>query len=151
MKQEIAQKWIAALRSGEYKQGKNVLYDARDNSYCCLGVLCKTIGKQFVKHPTRTLLAATKPVPYPALEKRAVWVVEGTAEGQVLPYVIQEEVGMHSTNGMLPQHAEKITERVNGEQTYQPEDDVFELTSMNDGGKTFAEIADVIERNWNDL
>ena len=34
-----AKKWIATLRSGEFKQGKAVLL--RDNKYCCLGVACE--------------------------------------------------------------------------------------------------------------
>lgn len=33
--------WIAALRSGEYKQGKDVLYNQSTDCYCCLGVLAK--------------------------------------------------------------------------------------------------------------
>ena len=35
--------WIAALRSGKYKQGKRALrqpIDGGGDSYCCLGVLC---------------------------------------------------------------------------------------------------------------
>lgn len=35
--------WLAALRSGEYKQGKGHL--CRDDSYCCLGVLCEVYQK----------------------------------------------------------------------------------------------------------
>jgi hypothetical protein len=35
---EFKAKWIAALRSGEYKQGQNMLCNRYDNSYCCLGV-----------------------------------------------------------------------------------------------------------------
>lgn len=33
------EKWLEALRSGKYKQGKNHLQD-NDNNFCCLGVLC---------------------------------------------------------------------------------------------------------------
>ena len=29
--------WINALRTGGYKQGKYVLFDESDNTYCCLG------------------------------------------------------------------------------------------------------------------
>jgi hypothetical protein len=36
-------KWIAALRSGEYKQGKNAL--CSNDEYCCLGVACEIKGK----------------------------------------------------------------------------------------------------------
>ena len=31
--------WIAALRSGDYKQGQGRLHREDDDSYCCLGVL----------------------------------------------------------------------------------------------------------------
>lgn len=42
MKRRLMKKWIAALRSGKYKQGKEKLlsYDNDSNPcYCCLGVL----------------------------------------------------------------------------------------------------------------
>ena len=32
-------KWVKALRSGKYKQAEEELYNFRNNSYCCLGVL----------------------------------------------------------------------------------------------------------------
>ena len=38
MNQEIKAKWVAALRSGEYKQTREVLKSSA--GYCCLGVLC---------------------------------------------------------------------------------------------------------------
>jgi len=31
-------KWVKALRSGEYKQGTGFLYDSYKDCYCCLGV-----------------------------------------------------------------------------------------------------------------
>ena len=37
MNQEIKQRWIKALRSGEYQQGKESLYHC--GKFCCLGVL----------------------------------------------------------------------------------------------------------------
>lgn len=44
MKKADWQKWDTALRSGEYDQAAEVLYDG-DNGYCCLGVLQKcTVG-----------------------------------------------------------------------------------------------------------
>jgi hypothetical protein len=44
MNPEIKQKWIAALRSGEYKQGKGGLRNTE--GYCCLGVLCDLHAKE---------------------------------------------------------------------------------------------------------
>lgn len=42
MTKTMKKKWIAALRSGKYKQGKEKLYVK--GSYCCLGVLCRING-----------------------------------------------------------------------------------------------------------
>lgn len=39
MNPKIKAKWVAALRSNEYKQGTRQLRTA-GNSFCCLGVLC---------------------------------------------------------------------------------------------------------------
>lgn len=39
MKKEIAEKWIAELRSGKYAQGKTYLESG--GKFCCLGILCK--------------------------------------------------------------------------------------------------------------
>jgi hypothetical protein len=50
MKREIAHKWINALRSGKYKQGRNVLRNQNDE-FCCLGVLCDISGIYEWKKP----------------------------------------------------------------------------------------------------
>ena len=39
MPQATLDKWLAALRSGEYKQAAHTLHDRTTNGYCCLGVL----------------------------------------------------------------------------------------------------------------
>ena len=39
MNKEIKAKWVAALRSGDYKQTKGQLRNV-NNQFCCLGVLC---------------------------------------------------------------------------------------------------------------
>lgn len=39
MNSEIKAKWVAALRSGEYRQGEKVL--RYEDQFCCLGVLCE--------------------------------------------------------------------------------------------------------------
>ena len=45
MNQEIKQKWLAALRSGEYEQGTQTLRSF-DNKFCCMGVLCDLYIKE---------------------------------------------------------------------------------------------------------
>lgn len=44
MKADLKQKWLAALRSGDYQQGQGELLDVSDNAFCCLGVLCSVAG-----------------------------------------------------------------------------------------------------------
>jgi hypothetical protein len=44
---EIQQKWVAALRSGDYAQGSGLLRTS-DNKFCCLGVLCDLAVKSGV-------------------------------------------------------------------------------------------------------
>ncbi len=39
MNGELKAKWLEALRSGRYKQGRKYLRD-KNNQFCCLGVLC---------------------------------------------------------------------------------------------------------------
>jgi len=44
MNPQIKQKWVSALRSGDYQQGRSYL--RTDNGFCCLGVLCDLYGKE---------------------------------------------------------------------------------------------------------
>lgn len=46
MDAKIKEKWVSALRSGEYTQGRNRLRD--NNSFCCLGVLCDLAAEENV-------------------------------------------------------------------------------------------------------
>lgn len=48
MNQDIKKKWVAALRSGEYKQGRNSLKN-HEGEYCCLGVLCDLAVREGLK------------------------------------------------------------------------------------------------------
>ena len=41
MKKEIADKWVAALRSGYYTQQMGGLANLHRTEHCCLGVLCE--------------------------------------------------------------------------------------------------------------
>jgi hypothetical protein len=40
VKRQVRDKWVAALRSGAYRQGRGLLRSSTDE-YCCLGVLCE--------------------------------------------------------------------------------------------------------------
>ena len=42
MNPELKQKWVDALTSGTYRQGRRALRD-NDDCFCCLGVLCDIV------------------------------------------------------------------------------------------------------------
>ena len=44
MNQQVKEKWLSALRSGDYKQTKSCLH--KGDGFCCLGVLCDLYGKE---------------------------------------------------------------------------------------------------------
>ena len=52
MNKEIKEKWIAALRSGNYAQGDEALCwnNSEKLSYCCLGVLCDIVNPTKWEH-----------------------------------------------------------------------------------------------------
>lgn len=49
LEKEFGQRWLAALRSGEYEQGESYLQN-NSGKYCCLGVACR------MDHPEEDLL-----------------------------------------------------------------------------------------------
>jgi hypothetical protein len=49
MLNENAKKWVAALRSGNYKQGKSWL--RKGDQFCCLGVACELAVEEGVIEP----------------------------------------------------------------------------------------------------
>lgn len=83
MKKEIADKWIQALRSGEYRQAPGHLKDS--DGYCCLGVLCEISGLD-------------------------TFSVHNTYLGQTasLPDEVREWGGLHSNNGTIQEHSANL-------------------------------------------
>lgn len=59
MKKEIADLWTDALRSGKYKQGRDVLTNLTDGTDCCLGVLCKLATEHGVEVEVKERTAVT--------------------------------------------------------------------------------------------
>lgn len=55
MNRDIKDKWVAALRSGEYEQGKGRLREG--DKFCCLGVLCDIYAQT---HPDILVLRKNK-------------------------------------------------------------------------------------------
>lgn len=52
MNQDVKTRWLAALRSGDYKQGKGTLRNKKDQ-YCCLGVLTQLAVEDGVIAPPK--------------------------------------------------------------------------------------------------
>ena len=127
MKEDIKNKWVAALRSGDYKQGRNAL--EKNGEFCCLGVLSDlSIKEDICTKKAKDISGAGLVTFYDKFDNFG-W--EGT-----LPRAVKEWAGMKDTVGTLPDGAEVKSS----------------LLQLNDSAKySFEQIADVIERNWKEL
>jgi len=132
--QEIMREWVRNLRSGEYEQGRGALNV--DGNFCCLGVLCQMAADQgVIAQPTLTReLVST--LPYVQYGTHTVARYEHGAT-TMPPQKVYEWAGIHS----LPEDFKDIESDLYGRR----------LADMNDSGKTFAQIADIIEEHWIDL
>lgn len=65
MVKSIRDKWIKALKSGKYKQGKERLYIPKTKhnkrAYCCLGVLCEVLNLKYNTPPESFLFLGSIP------------------------------------------------------------------------------------------
>lgn len=111
MKKEWADKWVKALRSGEYKQGTGKLQQGEN--YCCLGVLCKILPKELVELSPK---------------KKHI-------KGIYLPKKVKNYVQLYDKQGTFTSFGRQNS-----------------LSNLNDIDlKTFEEIADIIEKEWENL
>lgn len=126
MNQSVKRRWVAALRSGEYRQGYNVLRNV-DNTFCCLGVLCEiAVTDGIIADP----------------------VLDGDPEHPDLrEYLYGREQAVTSPPSTVNQWAGIAND------FYEVRDEngrMKELASLNDGGNyTFDMIADLIEGDEN--
>lgn len=130
-KQKIRKRWVAKLRSGEYKQGKGFLARkaARSNAhdrYCCLGVLCDMAVK-------------AKIIPQPTESEEFDSAKEKTVK--VKAYGFGEDVGS------LPDEVVSWVGMASDFGNFNGEAGSDNLANMNDSGKIFKQIADIIESN----
>lgn len=126
---EVIKKWVAALRSGDYRQTEGWLHD--ENGYCCLGVLCDIAVKDGVI-PSETT----------RVNSHGETITEYDGQSQLLPQSVSDWSGItHSEGGYV----------------YIPcEDEDGDVTvckgtlvEANDNyGATFAVIAALIEENY---
>ncbi len=136
MNQDIKQRWVEALRSGLYEQGKSRLRkrDAAtlNESYCCLGVLCELAVQDDV-------------IPEPKFLEDDGDFLYGNVTNlggstQLPPEVI-------AWAGLSEHSADPAIEypRSPGEDSTLTEESVW-LSEYNDDTGTFLQIADLIDR-----
>ena len=115
-------KWLAALRGGEYKQGRNRL--KAGNKFCCLGVVCDMYAKENKIKWEKTFN-----------ESKSL-----LGERLCLPNEVIKWLGVRSSNGMFNKDI-KAKDRYNAS-----------LISLNDqAGMSFKEIADFIDEHRKDV
>jgi len=121
MNKRIKERWLKALRSGKYPQGRNRL--RQDNKYCCLGVLCEIAAQSKIKGEPVTSIETFK--------SNDISIYYYDKERHYLPWSVVRWAG-------LPE--QKPTVKVDG-------DGMADLAYLNDKGYTFEQIADLIEAN----
>lgn len=124
MKKEIADRWIAKLRSGEYGQTYGRLRDVDHHAFCCLGVLCDLYRED---------------------HDDLAWVDGNAVIGDLrtrasLPDELVEWSEMNSSLGNFPG---SVIEELNFQHD--------SLAQLNDSGWSFERIGDFIEKHWEDL
>jgi hypothetical protein len=88
-------KWVEALRSGDFKQGKGALRTI-DGSYCCLGVACEISGVVTLRDRENHPIAE-----YVSVDD------ERDASASVLPSAVRDWLGVESYNPhIVDEHGE---------------------------------------------
>lgn len=132
MKKDIAKKWVRALRSGKYKQGKGYLKQFTSKNeprHCCLGVLCELYNDTMKKNHKKTLYIEEMQDNSSGTSFVRFDLVDGG-----LPKVVKKWADIKNTLGEF--------------QINCGEYDIEEsLADLNDTGKKFSTIADIIEKN----
>lgn len=118
-----AKRWVEALRSGEFKQGRGTLCDGTfgDDKYCCLGVACELAAREGLV--TRQGSNVVR------------FIIEERSYTLYLPPEVRDWLGLREFGGTFDIASEARKSLVN----------------ENDNGKSFSEIADIIESEPPDL
>jgi hypothetical protein len=153
------QAWLKALRSGEFAQGKRVLIAKDDEGltrYCCLGVACilamnagvEGLELQFsyadeeidVDDDVEELGIRGNTMIGVFVSQAEFPYADGTIrtldnrDAELLPAPVREWLGVGSNNPDTEALDPSSNRRMS-------------LAQLNDAGRTFAEIADIIERD----
>lgn len=125
MNKEIKARWIQALRSGNYAQGKYNL--RRQDSYCCLGVLCDIV-KDEVNYNW-----------LPVVDSLGTFYTIDRAD-EILPESVAIYAGL---NDCSPQVEVMCT--CEDEERFE----FLQIANLNDSGDySFEQLADLIEKQF---
>ncbi len=119
MLNENAKKWVTALRSGKYSQGRGML--RKEDTFCCLGVACDL----YARETGAGLWKATN-----TYMVRSSFVLGEERANEYLPPAVQEWLGLATGQGEYDGNIEPLS---------------HSLSHRNDDGASFGEIADIIE------
>ena len=125
MDKHVAERWVQALRSGQYQQGREDLRPDT-NSYCCLGVLCDLYRVEQGKGEWAAISTGQDRMAF------EVHDCDGQAtesESAVLPEAVKDWAGMSSFEGRIAFTSDA-------------------LSALNDEGMQFPQLADLIEKKW---
>jgi len=142
MRKDVAEKWVAALRSGKYEQGTAALctlipymeLEETAEQFCCLGVLCEVVRDDpdfLAEYPEYN----TEIVEGGAVNYRAYGANHRDTAHEYLPSSVVAWVQMKSNDGAIA---------IDG-------DCGLLLSHMNDTGTPFSEIAELIEAHVEEL
>lgn len=133
MNKTVKEKWINALTSGEYKQTKDVLCRINSDgskSYCCLGVLTDLYQKECDTNTELKKLEESIEFPTSPSEK-------------CIGYGDLSRTVLISNQGTLSNSVVEWSELSN-RRGYFNDGEHNSLSRQNDNGKTFEEIAEII-------
>ncbi len=132
MKPGIKKRWINALLSGKYKQGKEILH--RGQKFCCLGVLCDLYRKSTANTAKETWGGGTEPYSSKSFFNKY----------DLLPFQVINWAGLDNTPDGDVQLKKTIylRRRINDDEKRV----VRTLSGANDNGMTFKTIAKLIEK-----
>jgi len=137
MNKEIAQQWVAALRSGKYKRGTGAL-KTNDGLHCCLGVLCDLHSATGDGYWTPAASPSDKPY-YTTANNHRPDRNYSSHSSAYLTSVVREWAGIGS-------HCPTVPIEVDG---FPPKK--ISLAEINDEANAeagFDQIADLIEKHW---
>jgi len=125
MDRDLMKKWVKALRSGKYKQGKQVLQNAK-GEFCCLGVLADILGQETRGSEASCVITYEFPK---ELECFDTWPLQGGFGNPRIKLTSKEEYDLNKRS-KFNNFWRAAT-----------------LADLNDNNFTFKRIADIIERN----